>query len=47
MNDKTVDPQVAMQELMDFSQKFAAGIPALQAASGVEVEYSDKETVFR
>jgi len=47
MTDKTVDPQVAMRELIDFSQKFAAGIPALQAASGVEVGCSDKEAVFR
>lgn len=49
MSDKntTVDPQVAMRELMDFSSKFAAGIPALQAASGVEVGCSDKEAVFR
>jgi polyhydroxyalkanoate synthase subunit PhaC len=47
MTDKTVDPQVAMRELIDFSQKFAAGIPALQAASGVEVGCSEKEAVFR
>ena len=47
MTDKTVDPQVAMRELIDFSQKFAAGIPALQAASGVEGGCSDKEAVFR
>ena len=47
MTDKTLDPQVAMRELVDFSQKFAAGIPALQAASGVEVGCSDKEAVFR
>ena len=49
MSDKntTVDPQVAMRELMDFSSKFAAGIPALQAAAGVEVGCSDKEAVFR
>jgi polyhydroxyalkanoate synthase len=36
-----------MRELVDFSQKFAAGIPALQAAAGVEVGCSDKEAVFR
>lgn len=47
MTDNTLDPQVAMRELVDFSQKFAAGIPALQAASGVEVGCSDKEAVFR
>jgi polyhydroxyalkanoate synthase len=49
MSDKTttVDPQVAMRELMDFSSKFAAGIPALQAAAGVEIGCSDKEAVFR
>lgn len=48
MSDNTpVDPQVAMRELVDFSQKFAAGIPALQAASGVEVGCSDKDAVFR
>ena len=47
MTDKSVDPQVAMRELIDFSQKFAQGIPALQAASGVEVGCSDKEAVFR
>ena len=50
MNDRTktaVDPQVAMQELIDFSQKFAQGIPALQAAAGVEVGCSDKEAVYR
>jgi polyhydroxyalkanoate synthase len=51
MTDKTfnpaVDPQVAMQELVDFSQKFAGGIPALQAAAGVEVGCSEKEAVFR
>lgn len=47
MTDKTLDPQVAMRELVDFSQKFAAGIPALQAAAGVEVGCSDKEAVFR
>ena len=47
MSDKSVDPQVAMRELIDFSQKFAAGIPALQAASGVEVGCSEKEAVFR
>jgi polyhydroxyalkanoate synthase len=47
MTDNTLDPQVAMRELVDFSQKFAAGIPALQAASGVEVGCSEKEAVFR
>lgn len=50
MSDKAtsaVDPQVAMQELIDFSQKFAQGIPALQAAAGVEVGCSDKEAVYR
>ena len=51
MTDKTlnpaVDPQVAMQELVDFSQKFAGGIPALQAAAGVEIGCSEKEAVFR
>lgn len=49
MSDKnqTFDPQVAMRELVDFSSKFAAGIPALQAASGVEIGCSDKEAVFR
>ncbi len=47
MSDKSVDPQVAMRELIDFSQKFAQGIPALQAASGVEVGCSEKEAVFR
>ncbi|MEZ5457922.1 MAG: class III poly(R)-hydroxyalkanoic acid synthase subunit PhaC [Steroidobacteraceae bacterium] len=47
MTDNTLDPQVAMRELVDFSQKFAAGIPALQAAAGVEVGCSDKEAVFR
>ncbi len=48
MSDNTpVDPQVAMRELVDFSQKFARGIPALQAASGVEVGCSDKDAVFR
>ena len=47
MTDKTLDPQVAMRELVDFSQKFAAGIPALQAAAGVEVGCSEKEAVFR
>ena len=49
MSDKnqTFDPQVAMRELVDFSSKFAAGIPALQAAAGVEVGCSDKEAVFR
>lgn len=47
MTDNTLDPQVAMRELVDFSQKFAAGIPALQAAAGVEVGCSDKEVVFR
>lgn len=47
MTDKSVDPQVAMRELIDFSQKFAQGIPALQAASGVEVGCSDKQAVFR
>lgn len=49
MSDKThtFDPQVAMRELVDFSSKFASGIPALQAASGVEIGCSDKEAVFR
>jgi polyhydroxyalkanoate synthase len=47
MTDNTFDPQVAMRELVDFSQKFVAGIPALQAAAGVEVGCSDKEAVFR
>jgi polyhydroxyalkanoate synthase len=47
MTDKTLDPQVAMRELVDFSQKFAAGLPALQAASGVEVGCSEREAVFR
>jgi polyhydroxyalkanoate synthase len=41
------DPQVAMRELVDFSQKFAQGLPSLQAASGVEVGCSEKEAVFR
>lgn len=41
------DPRVAMQELIDFSRKFAQGIPALQAAAGVEVGCSAKEAVFR
>jgi polyhydroxyalkanoate synthase len=36
-----------MRELIDFSSKFAAGIPALQAAAGVEIGCSDKEAVFR
>ncbi len=47
MTDKTLDPQVAMRELVDFSQKFAAGLPALQAAAGVEVGCSEREAVFR
>jgi polyhydroxyalkanoate synthase len=47
MTDQKLDPQVAMRELVDFSQKFAKGIPALQAAAGVEVGCSDKEAVFR
>lgn len=47
MTDQKFDPQVAMRELVDFSQKFAKGIPALQAAAGVEVGCSDREAVFR
>lgn len=46
-DNKTMDPQIAMRELLDFSQKFAQGVPALQAASGVEVGCSEKEAVFR
>jgi polyhydroxyalkanoate synthase len=48
MSDNSpIDPQIAMRELVDFSQKFVRGIPALQAASGVEVGCSEKEAVFR
>lgn len=47
MTDQKFDPQVAMRELVDFSQKFAKGIPALQAAAGVEVGCSEREAVFR
>jgi polyhydroxyalkanoate synthase len=47
MTDPKFDPQVAMRELVDFSQKFAKGIPALQAAAGVEVGCSEREAVFR
>jgi polyhydroxyalkanoate synthase len=46
MTDTKLDPQVAMRELVDFSQKFAKGLPALQAAAGVEVGCSEKEAVF-
>ena len=49
MSDKTqtFDPQVAMRELVDFSSKFAAGIPEQQAVAGVEIGCSEKEAVFR
>ncbi len=47
MTDQKFDPQVAMKELVDFSQKFAKGIPALQAAAVVEVGCSEREAVFR
>ena len=42
-----IDPQVAMRELADFSQKFARGLPNLQAAANVEVGCSEKEAVYR
>ncbi len=47
MTDQRFDPQLAMRELVDFSEKFAKGIPALQAAAGVEVGCSEREAVFR
>jgi polyhydroxyalkanoate synthase len=47
MSDPKFDPQAAMRELADFSQRFAQGIPALQAAAGVEIGASEKDAVFR
>jgi len=47
MTDINLDPQSAMRELVDFSQRFSQGLPALQAAAGVEIGASEKEAVFR
>lgn len=45
--EERFDPQAAARELVDFAQKFAAGLPTLHAARDARPGCSEKEAVWR